>query len=673
MNSPDHLQDIFFEISQYLPLSSLVAWSLTCRALHDALTGVILHKLGRCQYRPMKEWREEIRPEYCPNFHSCRHLLDIDGGDLYPTTLSRAAVLVWAASRGHVRTVKNILSVEEMGPWIDTPVLSSGHGTSLGSLGMAPLHAAANGGHVDVIDLLVEYGANVEATVARNLRPIHFANNENAIMALVRHGSSIHPQGKSCVPPLTYILARNPDLSVIRCLVQLGCDINAPSWLGVTAIDAAIQAGNIEALQLLLDAGPDLSIWASGINSLISEAVQYHSRFRPCVAFRLIRVLTQYDASSGPITVESSLRQPAEASSAHDPENARCSWGPFGMISQKGIIPFTRLLLDTTDAAVGQVQDTEQLLSMANKLLDYGERLDSYRENSKLAKSLSNHTEFLNWLFMFLLHQLAGNFMSHSRQWLVQQPPIHFLLRPGYSLFKSDANTENDLSLFERLLGFGADPNERDSEGNTLLALLCQLPFSAFENQRRHNCSADELLLKHGVNINALRHAENCAMYGIVLPVTVDGRSERTYNWYFDSVPSRDCNLDVRDSNNKTRLGRVAAPSPVWYKQRQHFMWHRADFLDFLLEQGADVHARQGSSPDKPLCAGGTPLHFACYDCDPTMLRLLLDYGAGEDVNQLSDMGLTPLMLLEIAMRDGKLEAAQFEEMKQLLSDAGAV
>jgi hypothetical protein len=39
--------------------------------------------------------------------------------------------------------------------------------------------------------------------VAGNLRPIHFANNEGVVMALVRHGSSIHPQGKSTVPPFT--------------------------------------------------------------------------------------------------------------------------------------------------------------------------------------------------------------------------------------------------------------------------------------------------------------------------------------------------------------------------------------------------------------------------------------------------------------------------------------
>lgn len=651
MNSPDHLQDIFFEISKYLPFSSLVAWSLTSRTHYDALTGVILHKLGSCEHRPLKEWRDEVRPQYCPHLHNRRHMLDIHGGDLYSTTFSRAAVSVWAASRGHVRTVRNILSVEEMGPWIDIPVLSSGHGTSLGSLGMTALHAAADGGHADVIDLLVEYGADVEATVAGNLRPIHFAKNENVVMALVRHGSSIHPQGKSLVSPLTYILTRNPDLSAIRCLLSLGCDINAPTWLGVTAVDAAIQAGNTEALKLLLDAGPDLSHWTSGVDSLISEVVCYHQRFRPYVALRMMRILIQHYDNHDPKTAESSLRRPAEVSSASDLKNAH---GPFGMISEEGIIAIKRLLLDTTNAGVShKLPDTDQYFHMANTLLHYGESLDTYCENSRSATFHSvhsqNYPEFLDWLFTFLLNHLAGNLMLHSYQHPIQQPPVHPLFTRGHRLFKSDDNTVNDASLFERLLDFGADPNERDSEGNTLLALLCQLPADTFENK-------------------------SCAMHGTVSWVS-ESRNERFYIWYLDSVSSQDCNLDVRDSNKTVYLGRLPVmplPCLLRHKNKRNLMWHRTHFLNFLLKKGADVHKRQGPSLDKPLCAGGTPLHFACYDGDPAMVRLLFEHGAREDVNQLSDGGLTPLIVLETVMRNGLLEESQFEEIKQLLSDAGA-
>ncbi len=41
--------------------------------------------------------------------------------------------------------------------------------------------------------------------------------------------------------------------------LKLGCDPNAATWLGFTAADVAVQTGNLEALQLLLDAGLDVS------------------------------------------------------------------------------------------------------------------------------------------------------------------------------------------------------------------------------------------------------------------------------------------------------------------------------------------------------------------------------------------------------------------------------
>lgn len=324
------------------------------------------------------------------------------------------------------------------------------------------------------------------------------------------------------------------------------------------------------------------------------------------------------------------------------------------MISQEGVIAIKRLLSNTTDAGVShELQDTDQYLHMANTLLHYGESLDAYRENSTSAKLLLDHSqnypEFLDSLFMFLLYQLAGNLMLHNYRNPIQQPPIHALFTRGYRLVKSDANTGNGTSLFERLLNFGADPNERDSESNTLLALLCQLPAHTFDNK-------------------------GCAMHGIVSWVP-ESYNERVYIWYLDSVSSQDCNIDVHDSDwvvYLDRLPMMSIPFLLRRKKKKHFMWHRAHFLNFLLKKGADVHARQGPSVDKPLCAGGTPLHFACYDGDPAMVRLLFDHGAREDVNQLSDGGLTPLMLLDTVTRNGLVEASQFKEIKQLLLDAGA-
>ncbi|KAI8666058.1 hypothetical protein NCS57_00829400 [Fusarium keratoplasticum] len=192
MSSLQYPEDILIEISQYLSFSSLLAWAQASRVHHETLTGAILHKLAPCQYLPMKEWDQDVPFTASFSSQGRHYFMKLSGGESQSTPrLPRGAVLIWAASQGHFRLVRSVLSMQNMGPWINTPIFSSGHGTSLGSFGTTPLHAAANGGHTDVVDLLIEYGADVEATVAGNLRPIHFAKNEGVVMALVRHGSSI--------------------------------------------------------------------------------------------------------------------------------------------------------------------------------------------------------------------------------------------------------------------------------------------------------------------------------------------------------------------------------------------------------------------------------------------------------------------------------------------------
>ncbi|EEU35338.1 uncharacterized protein NECHADRAFT_81308 [Fusarium vanettenii 77-13-4] len=617
-------EDILIEISRYLSFSSLLAWSLTSRAHHETLTRVILHKLGPCQCRPMREW---------------------DEGELQSTPrLSRGAVLVWAASRGHVRLARNILSVQKPGPWINTPILSSGHGTSLGSFGMTPLHAAAKGGHAEVVDLLIEYGAGVEATVAGNLRPIHFANNEGVVMTLVRHGSSIHPLGKSTLPPLTYVLTTKPHPSAIQCLLRLGCSPNAATWLGFTAGDAAIQMGNVEALELLLNAGLDATPSVSGNNSLVYRAIYCRQNDPSDLTFRLLELLTGHEASGkGNLSEYSSrwridipshrdsrlsLRRPIWDVSAHDLERLRDSWTPFLELFPERSSLFISLFLNAKDASIrDEVQDADRYLSMAFSLFDHRASLvfDVHRDSSMLLKYFLSHEDKFPQVFervcMFLLDRLAGVPISHG-QGPVIRSPIHLLFTSGYNFFHTETNAAIALRLLGYFLHLGADPNEPDSKGNTPLALLCQLPFQTNLNHRHR----------------------------------------------------RDCHLEYRDSDGMTPLGRATAilftPAPStqwWHRKKTRFASRRADFLEALLELGADIHAVQGTSRDKPLCAGGTPLHFACYDSDPLMLLTLLKHCASNDFDRLTDTGFTPLMLLEAAVKDGVVGETEAKKMEELL------
>ncbi|KAJ3464538.1 hypothetical protein MRS44_009324 [Fusarium solani] len=384
-------------------------------------------------------------------------------------------------------------------------------------------------------------------------------------MALVRHGSSIHPQGKSTVPPLTYVLTTKPHLSAIQCLLQLGCNPNATTWLGLTAIDAAVQTRNVEALQLLLSAGLDVPPSMSGNNSLLYKAICCRQNGPSDLTLCLIELFTGHEISGKGNPPKYHPREPILAASAHNPKYRRDSWTPFLKLFPERPSLFIGLFLNAKDASIRhEVQDADQYLSMAFSLLDHGASLglDVHREIPMLLKYfLSYEYKFpkvLERVFIFLLDRSAGVPISHGQDPVIR-PHIHLLFTRGYNFFDTDINTVIALHLLDYFLYLGADPNEPDSKGNTPLALLCQLPFHADLDHKFYLGEAADKLLCGGADINTLWKAKNSAIYGIVAQVTTWKWGRDVYGWYFRSRHHRDCHLEYRELDGMTPLGRATA------------------------------------------------------------------------------------------------------------------
>jgi hypothetical protein len=439
-----------------------------------------------------------------------------------------------------------------------------------------------------------------------------------------------------------------------------------------------IQTGNVEALQLLLNAGLGISPSVSGNEFLIYKAIYCRQNGPPDLTLRLIELLTGHEISGKADLLEYDPRQRILATSAHDPKHPRDSWTSFLKLFPERPSLFIGLFLNAKDAPIGyEVQDANRYLSMAFSLFDHGASLDVHRESSMLLKFFLsyeyNFPKVLERVFIFLLDRLAGAPISHGQGPIIR-PPIHLLFTRGYNFFDTDTNAVIALRLLEYFLYLGVDPNEPDSEGNTPLALLCQIPSHALESQKLYITKAADELLRGGADINTLWKKKNCAIYEIVAQVMTWKWDQDVYSWYFQSRHHRDCNLENRDSGGTTPLGRltailfVAAPSTQWWhKKKKHFVSRRADYVEALLRMGTDGHVVQGTSWEKPLCAGGTPLHFACYDFDPLILLTLLKHCASEDFYRLTDTGFTPLILLEAAVNDGVLGETKAREMEELL------
>ena len=120
--------------------------------------------------------------------------------------------------------------------------------------GFTALHFAAAEGYKEIATLLIDAGADVNATNNFNNRPLHFAAGEghqDIIALLLAKGAEINAKNNGDFMPLHYA-ARNEHSNAIELLLDKGADRNAKTTEGDTPLNIAEKnnAGEIEKLLL---------------------------------------------------------------------------------------------------------------------------------------------------------------------------------------------------------------------------------------------------------------------------------------------------------------------------------------------------------------------------------------------------------------------------------------
>jgi hypothetical protein len=138
------------------------------------------------------------------------------------------------------------------------------HVNARGGRHETPMHAAADAGHANIISLLIEHGADMEArsTSINGGTPLDLAARGRRLevgQCLLDRGANINARNRRLRTPLIYaVLVRHVEF--VRMLLERGATIDAQSISGTTALSHAAARGDTQAVRLLLEHGADINV-----------------------------------------------------------------------------------------------------------------------------------------------------------------------------------------------------------------------------------------------------------------------------------------------------------------------------------------------------------------------------------------------------------------------------
>ncbi|KAF4921188.1 Ankyrin repeat domain-containing protein 50 [Colletotrichum fructicola] len=175
-------------------------------------------------------------------------LLDSDDTTLNSKDNRGNTPLVWGSLEGHHNIVQTLLDK-------GADVNAQGGDNS------NALHAASFRGHANVIRILLDKGANVNSQggyYGNALQAASFGGHDNVVQMLLDKGADVNAQGSRYGNAL-YAASFGGHDSIVQMLLDQGADVNFQSGYYRNALQAASFGGHANVVWMLLDKGADVN------------------------------------------------------------------------------------------------------------------------------------------------------------------------------------------------------------------------------------------------------------------------------------------------------------------------------------------------------------------------------------------------------------------------------
>ncbi|OAP54807.1 hypothetical protein AYL99_11255 [Fonsecaea erecta] len=124
------------------------------------------------------------------------------------------------------------------------------------------LQVASGEGHVEIVKLLLDSGADVNAPGKRYsdtaLQAASAKGHVEIVKLLLDSGADVNAPGKRYGTALQMASAKG-HVEIVKLLLDSGADVNAPGGYYATALQMASAKGHVEIVKLLLDSGADVN------------------------------------------------------------------------------------------------------------------------------------------------------------------------------------------------------------------------------------------------------------------------------------------------------------------------------------------------------------------------------------------------------------------------------
>ena len=160
---------------------------------------------------------------------------------------------------------------------------------------------ASSSGCIDIVELLLDMGADVNTKDINGYTALMFAFNEDRkeiIDLLYKHGTDMNIDAKYNEKGYTFLIwySRYGDIDMVRFLLDSGANTNIQDNTGCTALIHACVEQHMEIIELLLDYGADPNIKSNGETTAIEYAHNFEDK-------ELLNLLCRYGANHNDLNI----------------------------------------------------------------------------------------------------------------------------------------------------------------------------------------------------------------------------------------------------------------------------------------------------------------------------------------------------------------------------------